>query len=282
MNGIVRPDTYRAMNTPPLRRAILGEFLGTVLLIVLGDGVVASVLLLDKQANWIVITTGWGLAVTLGIYVSGRLSGGHLNPAVTLALASRGEFPVNRVMPYWLAQIAGAFVGAMLVYVDYADAFHAFEQTEHIVRGTLVAGKLAGKAAGGAGVFVTFPEFDTVWRNVFSEFLGTAVLLLCVRAIGDCRNARPAPGIAPVLVGLTVWSIGLSLGGLTGYAINPARDFGPRLAAWCLGWGTIFQSHNGYFLVPLLAPLAGGVFGIWLYDLAIAQHLAEVEESDGK
>src|SRR5437764_14494056 len=106
--------------TPTLRAVLIGEFLGTLLLVLLGDGVVASVVLLDKQANWIVITTGWGLAVTLGVYLSGRLSGGHLNPAVTLALASRGEFPASRVVPYWLAQVAGAFAGALLVYVDYA------------------------------------------------------------------------------------------------------------------------------------------------------------------
>ena len=270
-----------AMKPPLLRHAIVGEFLGTALLILLGDGVVASVVLLDKQANWIVITTGWGLAVTLGVYLSGRLSGGHLNPAVTLALASRGEFPSSRVMPYWIAQVAGGFLGAMLVYVDYADAFHAFEQTEGIVRGAMVEGRLTGKAAGGAGVFATFPEFSTLWRNVFSEFIGTAVLLMGVRAIGDPRNARPAPGIAPILVGLTVWSIGLSLGGLTGYAINPARDFGPRLAAFVCGWGgSVFHSHNAYFVVPLLAPLAGGIFGIWLYDLTIAPNLPEVDEGE--
>jgi len=266
------------MKTPTLRHALLGEFLGTALLILLGDGVVASVILLNKQADWIVITTGWGLAVTLGVYLSGKLSGGHLNPAVTLALARRGEFPAGRILPYWGAQIAGAFVGAILVYVDYLDAFLDFEATQGIVRGALADGKLAGKAAGGAGIFATFPAYDNVWRNVFSEFLGTAVLLACVRAIGDKRNARPTSGIAPVLVGLTVWSIGLSLGGLTGYAINPARDFGPRLAAFVLGWRTVFQSHNAYFLVPLLAPLAGGVFGAWLYDRAIGGGLGEGEQ----
>ena len=268
------------MKPPPLRRALLAEFLGTALLILLGDGVVASVILLDKQADWIVITTGWGLAVTLGVYLSGQLSGGHLNPAVTLALAGRGDFPVGRVIPYWAAQIAGAFAGAALVYVDYFDAFAAFEASNGIIRGAMVDGKLAGKAAGGAGVFATFPAFDNVLRNAFSEFLGTAVLLASVRAIGDSKNARPASGIAPVLVGLTVWSIGLSLGGLTGYAINPARDFGPRLAAFAFGWTSVFLSHGMYFLVPLLAPLAGGVCGAWLSDLAIGRGLAEVEPAD--
>ncbi len=263
------------MTLPSLKHALLGEFFGTAILVLLGNGVVASVFLLNKQADWIVITTGWGLAVALAVYVSGRLSGGHLNPAVTLALAARGDFPAARVAPYWAAQVAGAFVAALLVYVDYAEAFHAFEQTNAItVRGTMVDGKLIGPAAGGAGVFANYPAFDNLARNVFSEFLGTAMLLIFVRALNDPRNAAPHRSLAPLLMGVAVWSIGLSLGGLTGYAINPARDFGPRLASSILGWGTaVFQSHGWYFWVPIVGPLAGGVFGAFLYDFGIAQFL---------
>jgi MIP family channel proteins len=269
-----------AMIEPPLRRALLGEFLGTALLILLGDGVVASVVLLDKQADWIVITTGWGLAVALGVYVSGRLSGGHLNPAVTLALASRGDFPPGRVAPYCVAQVAGAFVAAILVYYNYSLAFDAFERSHGIAtRGALGGGKLIGPSAGGAGVFATYPAFDDPVRNLFSEFLGTAVLLLAARALTDPRNAAPSRALTPALMGLVVWSIGLSLGGLTGYAINPARDFGPRLASAVLGWGTsVFRSHGGYFWIPIVGPFAGGLCGAWLYDLAIARHLPPVEE----
>src|SRR3954452_2525678 len=153
------------MTEPPLRNALIGEFLGTALLILLGDGVVASVVLLNKQADWIVITTGWALAVTLAIYASGRLSGGHLNPAVTLALATRGELPWSRLFPYWLAQLAGAFCGAALVYADYLWAFEAFQHQHEIIRGVMEAGKLAGPAAGGAGVFATFPAFDGLVGN---------------------------------------------------------------------------------------------------------------------
>src|SRR4051812_37244394 len=142
---------------PPLRAALIGEFLGTAILILLGDGVVASAILLEKQANWIVITTGWGLAVALGVYVSGRLSGGHLTPAVTVALASRGDFPRGRVLPYIGAQMAGAFLGAVLVYLDYGAAFERFELTHQITRGQLTGGVLAGPAAGGAGVFANYP-----------------------------------------------------------------------------------------------------------------------------
>ncbi len=258
---------------------MIGEFLGTALLILLGDGVVASVALLDKQGDWIVITTGWGLAVMFGVYLSGRLSGGHLNPAVTLGLASRGELPWGRVGPYWLAQIAGGIVGALLVYLDYAEAFAAFEAENGIVRGAMADGKLVGPWAGGAGVFATFPAFGVPWRNVFSEFLGTAVLMVGVRALTDRRNASPRGYLEPMFIGALVWSIGLSLGGLTGYAINPARDLGPRIVAAVMGWGpAVFVSHGWYFWVPIVGPLAGGVCGTWLYDLAIHRYLPPEEQ----
>jgi glycerol uptake facilitator protein len=269
------------MNPPPLKSAILGEFLGTALLVLLGDGVVASAKLLNVNAgaDWMVITTGWGLAVALAVYLSGRLSGGHVNPAVTLALAVRGEFPWGRLLPYWLAQVAGGFAGAMLVYVDYGEAFLAFEAANGITRGALVDGNLPDPLAGGAGVFATFPKYGVAWRNFFSEFLGTAVLLVGVRALSDRRNASFRGYFEPLLNGLLVWSIGLSLGGLTGYAINPARDLGPRLAAMLAGWGpAVFQSHGSYFWIPIVGPLAGGVCGILLYDLAVRPHLPPEEE----
>jgi MIP family channel proteins len=263
-----------------VRSILIGEFLGTMLLIILGDGVVASVELLDKQADWIVITTGWGLAVTLAVYVSGRLSGGHLNPAVTLALVTRGETPKAQLPIYWAAQLAGAFVGAAIVYLDYASAFAHFEQSRQIVRGALdQAGNLASPAAGGAGIFATYPAFDDLLGNLLSEFLGTAVLLFGVRAVTDRKNAAPGANLEPVLIGAIVWAIGLSLGGLTGYAINPARDFGPRLASAVFGWGfSVFQSHHWYFWVPIVGPLIGGVFGAWLYDVAVRPHLPPVQE----
>jgi len=259
---------------PSLAAALGGEFLGTALLILLGDGVVAGDVLLNTTTDKMMITTGWGLAVALAVYLTGRLSGGHINPAVTLALASRGEFPRSRVLPYWGAQLAGAFVGAIVVYVDYADAFQSFENDNNLIRGAMSAGNLVGPAAGGAGVFATYPAFDTTWRNFLSEFLGTAVLLLGVRALTDRRNAAPGGYVEPLALGALVWAIGLSLGGLTGYAINPARDFGPRLASAVLGWGAaVFQSHGWYFWIPIIAPLTGGLAGTWLYDLAIHRHL---------
>jgi glycerol uptake facilitator protein len=252
----------------------MGEFLGTALLVLLGDGVVAGAVLLNRSSDTMMITTGWGLAVAMAVYLSGRLSGGHINPAVTLALASRGAFPRALVLPYWGAQLAGAFVGALVVYADYAEAFRAFERDGDLVRGAMAGGKLVGAAAGGAGVFATYPAFDVTWRNVLSESLGTAVLLLGVRALTDRRNAAPGGYVEPLALGALVWAIGLSLGGLTGYAINPARDLGPRLASALLGWGTsVFVSHGAYFWIPIVAPLAGGLAGIALYDFAIHRHL---------
>jgi glycerol uptake facilitator protein len=255
---------------PPLRPALTGEFLGTALLIVIGDGVVAADVLLNKASDKMMITTAWGLAVALAVYVCGRLSGGHINPAVTLALAVRGEFPRSRVLPYWAAQMAGAFVGALIIYVDYAEAFLAFERDGNLVRGAMAGGKVVGAA----GVFATYPAFDSTWRNFVSEFLGTAVLLLGVRALTDRRNAGPGGYMEPLALGALVWAIGLSLGGLTGYAINPARDRGPRLASALLGWGpAVFQSHDYYFWIPIVGPLAGGLAGTYLYDFAIRPHL---------
>ena len=257
-----------------LQAAIVAEFLGTMILIILGDGVVGSAVLLNKEGGWMVITTGWALAVTIGVFVSGKVSGGHLNPAVTLALAVRRGFPWDRVGPYCLAQIAGAFVGAAIVYVDYFEAFRAFESAQGITRGAMIGGKLDGPAAGGAGVFATYPAFDNLALNGFSEFLGTMVLVMAVFALTDPNNQPPGSNLTPLLVGFVVWSVGLSLGGLTGYAINPARDFGPRLASAFFGWGAaVFQSHGGYFWVPIVAPLAGGVVGGSVYDWAIRRHL---------
>lgn len=267
---------------PRLANALVAEFLGTMILIVLGDGVVGSAVLLDKGGNWIVITTGWALAVTIAVYVSGKVSGGHINPAVTLALAVRRDFPWNRVGPYWAAQVAGAFVGAIIVYVDYAEAFREFERVQGITRGAMLGGDLAGPAAGAAGVFATYPAFGKLGLNLFSEFLGTLLLMVGVFALTDPRNQSPGSNLTPLLLGFVVWSVGLSLGGLTGYAINPARDFGPRLASALVGWGpAVFQSHGGYFWVPIVAPLAGGAAGGFLYDFAIGRSLRPTGDSAG-
>ena len=267
------------MKTPPLAPALVAEFLGTALLILLGEGVVAAVFLQGKDPGWLSICLGWGLAVSLAVYVTGRIGGGHLNPAVTFAFATRGDFPWNRVIPYWVAQILGAMVGAALVYADYFSAFVDFETARQITRGAMVDGKLVGTAAGGAGIFTNFPSYDGLAGNLFSEILGTAVLLLGVRALTDRRNAAPGRGLEPILIGALIVAIGLCLGAPTGYAINPARDFGPRVVAALAGWGTsVFRSHGWYFWIPIVGPLIGGVLGIWLYDRAIAPFLPDRDE----
>jgi glycerol uptake facilitator protein len=238
------------------------EFIGTAILILLGDGVVAGVLLRDSKAEnsgWIVITLGWGLAVAVAVYTVGRISGAHLNPAVTLGLASIGEFSWGMVPGYVAAQFAGAFVGGALVYLHYLPHWGHTDDPGL---------KLA--------VFCTGPAVRNFPANVLSEIIGTFLLVFAVLGIG--ANAGPlrgqidlsavfSTGLAPLLVGLLVVAIGLSLGGPTGYAINPARDLGPRIAHAVLpipGKGT---SDWAYAWVPVVAPIVGGVLGALAWNL---------------
>ena len=183
-------ESPSATEGPPLRSAMMGEFLGTALLILLGDGVVAAVVLLNKTSDKMMITTAWGLAVALAVYVCRAIERRTHQPGRDAGPGLTRGIPAHARVPLLGAQLAGAFVGALLVYADYSEAFRAFERDEHVTRGAMVNGKLAGPAAGGAGVFATYPIFDTPWRNIFSEFLGTAVLLLGVRALTD-RAMRP-------------------------------------------------------------------------------------------
>ena len=224
--------------------AFLAELTGTMLLILLGDGVVAGALLRGSNsegAGWIVITIGWALAVTFAVYAAGAISGGHLNPAVTLALACMGEFAWDLVPQYLLAQFFGAFLGACLVWLHYLPHWRATPDP---------ALKLA--------VFCTAPALRSPLANCFSEFLGAFVLLFGLTALGAHRFAE---GLNPLIVGALVLAIGLSLGGTTGYAINPARDLGPRLAHFLLPIAGKGGSDWSYAWVPVLAPIVGGVCG---------------------
>lgn len=226
----------------------LAEFFGTMLLILLGDGVVAGVVLRNtksENAGWIVIVLAWGLAVMLAIYAVGRISGAHLNPAITLALFVAGDFPGDEVAGYVIAQFAGAFTGAVLVWLHYLPHW---DKTEGASR------KLS--------VFCTAPAIRSVPNNLFSEILATLVLVMAVLFIGANKFAE---GLNPVVVGALISAIGFSLGGTTGFAINPARDFGPRVAHAILpipGKGT---SDWAYSWVPFVGPLIGGVLGAWLF-----------------
>lgn len=235
----------------------LAEFLGTMILILLGDGVVANVVLKQTKGNnsgWIVITAGWAFAVAIAVYCVGTFSGAHLNPAVTLGLAAIGKFEAAKVAPYLAAQMAGAFAGAALVWLAYLPHWPLTEEK---------GGKLA--------VFCTGPAVRDLPKNLLTEIIGTTLLVLGVLAIGTKTNLKPEfgwdSGFGPALVGVLVWAIGLSLGGPTGYAINPARDLGPRLAHALLPIAGKGDSDWGYAWVPVLGPILGGVAGAMIYQL---------------
>jgi len=248
-----------------LTAELAAEFLGTLVLILFGTGVVAMVLLFGQgvpgeivKGGYTNITLAWGLAVTMGIYIAGKISGAHLNPAVTIALAAYRGFPWIKVIPYCMVQTAGAFVAAALVFWNYHPAFlRADPALEHT-----------------AGVFTTFPAFPELWSaGLLDQTIGTALLLLMIFAITDERN-QPAAPLGPLLIGLIVVVIGMSFGGMHGYAINPARDFGPRLFTVIAGF-----KNNGLtdgrmvFWVPIAGPILGGLIGGLVYDAGIRRFL---------
>jgi glycerol uptake facilitator protein len=244
---------------------LLAEFLGTMVLILFGDGVVAMVTLFTHnipgevvKGGYTNITLAWGLAVTMGIYIAGKISGAHLNPAVTVTLAAFRGFPWRKVLPYSIAQIAGAFVAAALVFWNYHPAFLAIDPNlDHT-----------------AGVFTTFPAFpEIVSAGLLDQIIGTALLLLMIFAITDERNQPPAI-LQPLMVGLVVVVIGMAYGGMHGYAINPARDFGPRLWTVVAGFKNNGLTDGGHvFWVPIVGPIIGGLIGGLIYDTGIRRFL---------
>ena len=245
-------------------REALAEFLGTFVLIAFGSAVVAQVVLSDKShGTYISINIAWGLAVTMGIYVAGGISGAHLNPAVTLALAVHRGFAWNKVAPFVAAQVAGAFMGAAVTFLTYREAFDRFDGGVRQVVGE--------KAT--AGIFATYPQsFLSTSGGFVDQVVGTALLLLVIFALGDLKNLAPEPRSAPVVVGALVVLVGMCFGYNAGYAINPARDFGPRLFTALAGWGSdVFRAGSGYWWVPIAGPLVGGVLGGFVYDFFIAK-----------
>jgi MIP family channel proteins len=246
-----------------LRRELLAEFLGTFVLIVFGVGVVAQTVLSKGAAgSMLSINIAWGLAVAMGCYVSAGVTGAHLNPAVTLALAAHRRFPWAKVLPYSLAQIAGAFVASVVVFVTYHEALGAFDGGVRQVLGP----------QGTAGIWATYPQpFLSVFPGGFvDQVVGTALLVGVILGITDTRNSPAPAGLAPVIVGLLVVLIGMTFGFNAGYAINPARDFGPRLFTAVAGWGgEVFRASGNWWWVPIVAPCAGGLLGGWIYDLCV-------------
>lgn len=253
----------------------VAEFLGTMVVIMFGCGVVAMVVLFGStpvipgevvKGGYTNIVLGWGLAVTMGIYIAGSISGAHLNPAVTIALAVTKRFPWHKCGYYILAQCLGAFVGAAVVfavyYAKWIQVDPGLEQT--------------------AGIFTTFPAVDGFWPGFIDQFVGTALLMGLILAIGDKNNAPPGANLAPLMVGLVVVAIGMSFGGMHGYAINPARDFGPRLFSVVAGFKHNGLTGSSIWIVPIVAPLLGGVVGALIYDFLIGRVLdrERIKEAD--
>jgi len=225
------------------------EFFGTLILILLGNGVVAGIVLRktkSENAGWLTIVIGWGLAVTLAMYAVRRISGAHLNPAITIALAMNESFPSNQVIGYILAQFAGAFSGAVLVWLHYLP--HWKETTDQPT-------KLAA--------FSTAPASRNVFSNLIGEIIATAVLVLAILFIGANEFTQ---GLNPLVIGLLIISIGLSLGGTTGFAINPARDLGPRIAHFVLPIPGKGNSDWSYAWIPVVGPVIGGMLGGYIYS----------------
>ena len=252
------------MNRNSLQREFLAEFLGTFVLLALGSAVVAQVVLGgNKNGEYISINIAWGFAVTMGIYVAGGVTGAHLNPAVTFALATKGELPWGKVLPYFAAQVLGAFCGAASTALVYREAFNAFDGGTRQIAGD----------KGTAGIFATYPQaYLSTFGGLIDQIVGTAMLLLVIRAIGDARNIAPTGNLGPVLVGFLVMALGMSYGLNAGYAINPARDLGPRIFTALAGWGGgVFTANNNWFWVPIVGPLIGGVIGVNIYDALISR-----------
>jgi len=271
---------------------LLSEFFGTFVLIAFGDGVVAmavaalpgsgrtagSTVIFQAAGDWLLITWGWAMAVAFGVWVAGGVSGAHINPAVTLAFAVRRKFAWTKVLPYMAAHVIGAFVGAALVFLVYFNAIDAFNLANKTPRS-------GGGALATYSIFATFPAgyFHGGYAGpLIDQIVGTAFLLIFVVALIDLRNTAVGSNLAPLAIGLAVAAIGMSYGANAGYAINPARDFGPRLFAYIAGFGKVALpgSYNsggltfsGYFWIPIVGPLIGGVIGIVLYDLFIGDVL---------
>uniref|UniRef100_A0A8C5LQM9 Aquaporin-3 n=1 Tax=Leptobrachium leishanense TaxID=445787 RepID=A0A8C5LQM9_9ANUR len=252
--------------------AFFRERLGTLILVMFGCGSVAQVVLSKgSHGQFLTVNLAFGFAVMLGIIVAGQVSGGHLNPAVTFALCIMAREPWIKFPIYTIAQTLGAFLGAGIVYGLYYDAIWFFANDQLYVMGP----------NGTAGIFATFPtEHLTLMNGFFDQFIGTAALVVCVLAIVDPYNNPIPRGLEAFTVGFVVLVIGLSMGFNSGYAVNPARDFGPRLFTSLAGWGTeVFWAGDQWWWVPIVSPLLGAIAGVMVYQLMIGCHIEPVPES---
>ncbi|AKJ98647.1 MULTISPECIES: MIP/aquaporin family protein [Pseudomonas] len=259
-----------ASQQPSLSSQCLAEFLGTALLIFFGTGCVAALKVAGASFGLWEISIIWGVGVSMAIYLSAGISGAHLNPAVSVALCLFTDFEKRKLPFYIICQVAGAFCGALLVYTLYSNLFFDFEQSRHMIRGTEASLELAS-------VFSTYPHPALSTGQAFVvEMIITAILMGVIMSLTDDNNGLPRGPLAPLLIGLLIAVIGSSMGPLTGFAMNPARDFGPKLMTFVTGWGEISLTGGRdipYFLVPIFAPLLGACLGAAAYRGLIARHL---------
>ena len=259
-----------SIRTPTLLGELAAEFFGTFILILFGVGVVAQVVAGGIGAHDS-IAWAWGLGVMLGIYAAGKISGAHLNPAVTVSLALFQGFPWRKVLPYSLAQTAGAFVAALLVRWNYTEVIHKFDPG-HTIKSQGIFSTLPGNGA--------LPVSDG--GALRDQIIGTAILVFMIFAITDARNSAPLANLTPLIVGLLIVAIGMAWGTDAGYAINPARDFGPRLAAFATGYHGTFRDQYGhlFFWIPIVGPLIGGAVGGGLYKYGLQRFLPPVPPAE--
>ena len=260
------PPRPAVRRTPTLAGELLAEFAGTAILILFGVGVVAQVVA-GQNGGADSIHWAWGLGVTFGIYVAGRTTGAHLNPAVTIALAVFKGFAWKKVLPYSAAQFLGAFVAALIVRWTYADAIATVDPDT---------------TSATQGIFSTLPgEGVSIGTAFLDQVVGTAILVFLIFAITELKATPPAANLAPFIIGLVVVGIGMAWGSNAGYAINPARDFGPRVASFITGYSSAMREPAGgafYFWVPIVAPVLGALVGGALYRVLVERHLPDEDE----
>lgn len=248
----------------------LAEFIGCFILILIGCGAVASSTLGNVSFSQWEMSLVWGIGVTIAIYIVGSISGAHLNPAVTISLSIHRGFDKKKVLPYIASQLLGCFAAAGLIYFLFNPLLSSFEVTNNIIR-TSENGVIT------AGIFSTYPNAHISILNAFLiEAFITTILMIVILAVGEEKNTnRPGANLQPVIIGLTIAIIGSAFGHLTGFAMNPARDFGPRILTILLGWTDLGPINTWYFLVPLTAPIVGAVSAGYIYDKLIKKYLSD-------
>ncbi|MGL5345779.1 MAG: MIP/aquaporin family protein [Peptostreptococcaceae bacterium] len=259
-----------------MKKSLMGEcfaeFIGSWVLLFIGAGSVASLVLAGASISQWEISIIWGLGVTMAIYITGTVSGTHINPAVTIGLMIHRKFPKEKVLPYIISQVLGCFAGAATVYFLFQNLFTSYEVANNIIRAS-------SDGLATAGIFSTYPHPElTIVGALIVEIIITMFLFIVILAVGEDRSTnKPAANLGPVIVGLTIAIIGGSFGVLTGFAMNPARDFGPKLFAMLAGWGSTALGENMYFLIPIVGPIIGAIIGGFVFDKLVVKYMPQNE-----